>query len=122
MGFIFITFVVVAFWHLLKLSFKKAIYSTFYGLKGARLKFKTFDSFDSHALFVIRKREYEVVYRLETEEGEISINMDGQLKVSTHSKQEGRKILSFTRFKPSVNFRGIKAKNGECSIKIYRKR
>lgn len=106
---------------ILKPSFKKMRVSTFFGLKSARIKFKLFDSFLTHSLFVSPKHEYEVVYRMETEEGEIFFNLDDQLKISTTSRKEGSEIIKFSRYKPIIYFKGSKATNGECSIKIHKR-
>lgn len=106
----------------IKPSLKKMRISTYFGLKSAKVKFKAFDSFASHSLFVSPRREYEVVYRLETEEGEIRVRLDGQLDISTTSRKEGSEIIKFSRFQPIVEFEGYKAKNGVCSIKVYKRR
>lgn len=113
---VFITF----FRYILRESMKKMRISTFFGLKSARVKFKRFDSFVSHSLFVSRKREYEVVYRVDITNGTIYFNLDDQLEIETSSRVEGSKILSFSRFKPIIFFRGEKAQDGECSIKLYK--
>lgn len=106
----------------IKPSLQKMRVSTFFGLKSAKVKFKVFDSFLSHSLFVSPRKEYEVVYKLETDEGKINIKLDGQLDISTTSKKEGSEMITFSRFKPLVRFQGDNAKNGECSIKVYKKR
>src|SRR5699024_12356883 len=96
--------------------------TTFFFLKSAKVRFKVCDSYASHELLVSPKREYEVVYQLETEEGEVEITLDGQLEVSTTSRKSGSEIIKFSRYQPDVTFIGKEAKNGECSIKIYKRR
>lgn len=96
--------------------------TTFFFLKSAKVRFKVFDSYASHELLVSPKREYEVVYQLETEEGEVEITLDEQLEVSTTSRKSGSEIIQFSRYQPDVTFIGKEAKNGECSIKIYKRR
>lgn len=92
--------------------------SVLFGLKRARVKFKVLETTVSHRLQVSRKK-YEVVYRLETEEGTIAFNFDQQIRVETDSRKEGSELVSFTRFQPVVAFTGVKTKNGECSIRLY---
>lgn len=124
LGFIFagtiIGFIIFFVKFVLKPSFKKMRVSTFLGLKSARIKFKLFDSFLSHSLFVSPKHEYEVVYQIKTEEGEIFFDLDDQLKISTTSRKEGSEIMKFSRYKPIIYFKGSKATNGECLIKVHK--
>ena len=105
-----------------KPSLKKMRISTYFWFKSATVKFKSFDSFVTHSFSVIPKKEYEAVYQLETEAGEVRVRLYGQLDVSTTSRKEGSKIVSFNRFQPVVDFQGDKAKNGKCSVKLYKKR
>lgn len=117
-------FAVIIFFiiYIVKESRKKMRISTYFGLKRAIVKLKIFDTSVMHSLFVFPKRQYEVVYRLETEAGKIAFTLDERLKVETNSRKVGSEIISFGRFKPVIFFEGDKAKNGECSVKIYRRR
>lgn len=107
---------------IIKPSWKKMRISTYFWFKRAKVKFKVFDSFVSHSFLVSPKRQYEVVYRLETKEGEIHFELDNQLHISTDSRKEGSAIITFSRLQPIITFQGDKAKNGECSVKVYKKR
>lgn len=108
--------------YIVKESRKKMRISTYFGLKSAKVKFKIFDSSVMHSLFVFPKRQYELVYQLETEEGKIAFTLDDRLKVETNSRKDGSEIISFGCFKPVIFFEGNKAKYGECSVRIYRRR
>jgi len=107
---------------IIKPSLKKMRISTYFWFKSAKVTFKSFDSFATHSLLVSPRQIYEVVYRLETEEGEVRVQIYGQLDVSTRSKLEGSKIIQFDGYRPIVDFHGDKAKNGMCSVKLYKKR
>jgi hypothetical protein len=123
MGGIFIVTLIGFFtWYILKESKKKARMTTFFGFKSAKIKFKVLDLSMMHSLTVFPNRQYEVVYRLETEEGTISVSVDDQVEVETSSRIEGSEIITIKRFQPIVYFLGKKAKNGEASVRIYRRR
>lgn len=107
---------------IIKPSIKKMRISTYFWFKSAKVTFKSFDSFATHSLLVSPRQKYEVVYRLETEEGEVRVQLYGQLDVSTQSKLEGSKIIQFDGYRPIVDFHGYKAKNGKCSVKLYKRR
>jgi len=117
LGVIIITTIIIV-----KTSRKKALMVTYFGLKRAKVTFKIFDTSIIHSLFVFPKRQYEVVYRLETEAGKIAFSLDERLKVESTSRKEGSEIISFRRFKPVISFRGESAKNGQCSVRLYRRR
>mgnify|MGYP001244525641 FL=1 len=108
--------------YIVKESRKKMHMTTYFGIKRAKVKFKVFDSSLMHSLLAIPKRQYEVVYRLETEEGKIVFTIDDQLKLETTSRIEGSENISFRRFQPVINFQGEKAKNGQFSVRLYRRR
>lgn len=120
MGIGFLITMFFLFKYMFKLAKEKMYVSSFFYLKSAKIKFKSFDSFLSHSLFVSPKRQYEVVYKLETQSGEIQFSLDNQIKITTDSRKQGSEVIIFSRFKPIISFKGIKAKNGLCSIKVYK--
>src|SRR5690625_6597530 len=71
LGVIIITTIIIV-----KTSRKKALMVTYFGLKRAKVTFKIFDTSIIHSLFVFPKRQYEVVYRLETEAGKIAFRSE----------------------------------------------
>lgn len=107
---------------IIKPSMEKMRISTYFWFKSAKVTFRSFDSFATHSLLVSPRQTYEVVYKLETEEGEVRVQIYGKLDVSTRSKLEGREIIQFDGYRPIVDFQGDKAKNGMCSVKLYKKR
>lgn len=121
-GLLILVVIIFSAIYIVKESRKKTRMITYFGLKKAKVTFKLFDTSIMHSLFVFPKRQYEVVYRLETETGKIAFTLDEQLTVESSSRKEGSEIITFRRFKPVVSFRGENAKNGQCSVQIYRRR
>jgi uncharacterized protein YpmB len=71
---VFISICIFLWIYIIKLSKKKMNNSVLFGLKRARVKSKVLETTVSHRLQVSRKK-YEVVYRLETEEGTIAFKI-----------------------------------------------
>lgn len=118
-----LTAIIVFMVFLWKVSKKKLRTTfTYFGMKKAKVRFKALDTFISHSFLVIPKKEYEVVYRMETEEGKVSLNLDNQLKIETKSRTEGSEFITFSRIQPIISFKGEQAKNGECSVRLYKRR
>lgn len=95
--------------------------TTIFGLRSARVKFKSFNSSVGHSFLVNPKKEYEVVYRLETTEGKIQFNLNGQFVIETDSRIEGSEMITFGAFQPGISFTGENARNGEAYMKIYKR-
>src|SRR5690625_7698924 len=79
LGVIIITTIMIV-----KTSRKKALMVTYFGLKRAKVTFKIFDTCIIHSLFVFPNRQYVVVCRLYTEEGNISFSIVESVNVYSH--------------------------------------
>src|SRR5699024_11819551 len=86
------------------------------------VNFRIFDLNITHNFLVWRKKEYEVVYDLLTEQGEIGFSIDQQIKIKTTSRKSGSVIIKFNRFTPTFSCKGVQAKNGYCKVRLYRKK
>jgi len=115
---------IVGYKFILKSSLKRLRVSTYFGLKRAMVRFKSFDTFTSHSFLVSPRRYYEVAYSLETEEGEIVPRIDKQIQVTAAAdvRKEGKEIIKFSRYKPIVGFEGYGAKQGKVSVKVRKVR
>ncbi|WP_210468100.1 hypothetical protein [Sporosarcina sp. 6E9] len=63
---------------------------------------------------------YEVVYKLKTEEGKLTMSLDNQLFEETTTSVEGSVLMTFDKVKPVVKLVGENAKNGHAEVKLIK--
>lgn len=101
---------------------KYLFYGTKYlGIKKVSLSFTLFNTFIMRNFIVQRNQTYEVVYKLETKEGKITMTLDDQIFEETTSRLEGSKLMTFNKMRPVVKIVGTEAKNGHASVVLYKK-
>ena len=121
-GVIILTVIIFFTIFIVKKSRQKLRITTYFWPKKATVNFRIFDLNITHNFLVWRKKEYEVVYDLLTEQGEIGFSIDQQIKIKTTSRKSGSVIIKFNRFTPTFSCKGVQAKNGYCKVRLYRKK
>ena len=91
------------------------------GIKKVSVSFTLFNSYIMRNFIVRRNQTYEVVYKLETEEGKISITLDDQLFIETTSHSEGSQLMTFNKGRPILKLVGTKAENGRAEVNLHKK-
>lgn len=94
---------------------------TYLGLKRAKVTFKFFNTSVSQAFLVRRNVPYDVIYKLETEQGKVRFSLGQQFYKETTSRIEGSTTFIFSRRQPVVYIEGVDAVNGSCEVKLYKK-
>ncbi|MCM3113159.1 hypothetical protein [Lederbergia lenta] len=100
---------------------KKLFLGTKYlGVKKVSISFKLFNTYIGRNFLVQRNQTYEVVYKLETEQGKLSMSLDNQLFEETRSCSEGSRLMTFNTGRPVVKLVGTDAKNGRAEVKLIK--
>ncbi|MBO1910728.1 hypothetical protein J4G37_38800, partial [Microvirga sp. 3-52] len=63
---------------------------------------------------------YQVIYKLETKEGDLTMSLDNQLFDETTSSTEGTCFMEFNKIKPVLKLVGTHAKDGRAEVKLIK--
>ena len=100
---------------------KKLFFGTkYFGFTKISLSFTLFNTFFMRNFWIQPNVTYQVVYKLETEQGHISMSLDNQLFDETTSSSEGTCLMTFNKIKPVVKLVGTHAKNGRAEVKLIK--
>jgi hypothetical protein len=90
------------------------------GITKVSLSFKVFDTYFVRNYWIRPNVTYEVVYKLKTEEGKLTMSLDNQLFEETTTSVEGSVLMTFDKLKPVVKLVGENAKNGHAEVKLIK--
>jgi hypothetical protein len=90
------------------------------GITKVSLSFKVFDTYFVRNYWIRPNVTYEVVYKLKTEEGKLTMSLDNQLFEETTTSVEGSVLMTFDKLKPVVKIVGENAKNGHAEVKLIK--
>jgi hypothetical protein len=90
------------------------------GITKVSLSFKVFDTYFVRNYWIRPNVTYEVVYKLKTEEGKLTMSLDNQLFEETTTSVEGSVLMTFDKLKPVVKIVGENAKNGHAEVKLMK--
>jgi hypothetical protein len=90
------------------------------GITKVSLSFKVFDTYFVRNYWIRPNVTYEVVYKLKTEEGKLTMSLDNQLFEETTTSVEGSVLMTFDKVKPVVKLVGENAKNGHAEVKLIK--
>ena len=100
---------------------KKLFFGTkYFGFTKISLSFTLFNTFFMRNFWIQPNVTYQVVYKLETEQGHISMSLDNQLFDETTSSSEGTCLMTFNKIKPVVKLVGTHAKNGRAEVNLIK--
>ncbi|WP_172370807.1 hypothetical protein [Sporosarcina jiandibaonis] len=99
----------------------KLFYGTkYFGITKVSLSFETFNTYFVRNYWIRPNVTYEVVYKLKTEEGKITMSLDNQLFEETTTSTEGSVLMTFDKIKPVVKLVGENAKNGHAEVELIK--
>lgn len=90
------------------------------GITKVSLSFKLFNTFFERNYWIKPNVTYEVVYKLKTEEGKLTMSLDNQLFKETTTSEEGSVLMTFNKVRPVVKLVGENAKNGIAEVKLIK--
>lgn len=90
------------------------------GITKVSLSFKVFDTYFVRNYWIRPHVTYEVIYKLKTEEGKLTMSLDNQLFKETTTSVEGSVLMTFNKVKPVVKLVGENAKNGVAEVKLIK--
>ena len=92
----------------------------YFGFTKISLSFTLFNTFFMRNFWIQPNVTYQVVYKLKTDQGHISMSLDHQLFDETTSSTEGTCLMTFNKIKPVLKLVGTHAKNGRAEVKLIK--
>ncbi|WP_210468097.1 hypothetical protein [Sporosarcina sp. 6E9] len=92
----------------------------YFGFKKISLNFTLFNTFFMRNFLVQPNVTYQVIYKLETKEGDLTMSLDNQLFDETTSSTEGTCFMEFNKIKPVLKLVGTHAKDGRAEVKLIK--
>lgn len=92
----------------------------YFGFTKISLSFKVFNTFFMRNFLIRPNVTYQVVYKLKTEEGKVTLALDDQLFKETTTSTDGSCLLTFKKGKPVLKLVGDHAKNGHAEVKLIK--
>ena len=93
----------------------------YFGFTKISLTFTLFNTFYIRNFLIQPSITYEVVYKLKTEAGKITVSLDNQLFKETTNSVEGTCLMTFNKVKPILKLEGVHAKNGYAEVKLIKR-